>query len=123
MLIMAKPAMTILCVLLACTAVFAVLCAVAVVVLCFRVGALEEELHSLASPAPRSEQAAMIWPDIRIEEVAPAAGPAASANSSAGEMTVFDVPDRTAALIMAIVAEETQLPLSQLRFVSIREAK
>lgn len=124
MLVMAKPAMTILCVLLACTAVFTVLCAVAVIVLCFRVGALEDELRSPGRPAPRSEAAAMIWPDIRIEEAAlPAVPSPAAVSSSAGEMTVFDVPDRTAALIMAIVAEETQLPLSQLRFVSIREVK
>ena len=108
MLVMAKPAMTILCVLLACTAVFTVLCAVAVIVLCFRVGALEDELRSPGRPAPRSEAAAMIWPDIRIEEAAlPAVPSPAAVSSSAGEMTVFDVPaGLTDTAILQKVAEQ-----------------
>ena len=40
---------------------------------------------------------------------------------SVGEIALHGVPDRTAALIMAIVADELQAPLNELRFISIRE--
>jgi Na+-transporting methylmalonyl-CoA/oxaloacetate decarboxylase gamma subunit len=40
-----------------------------------------------------------------------------------GELKLFDVDERTAALIMAIVSDESGIPLSQLRFTSIRLIK
>ena len=36
---------------------------------------------------------------------------------------LHDVPDKTAAMLMAIVADRTGKPLNQLRFISIREVK
>jgi hypothetical protein len=33
------------------------------------------------------------------------------------------VPDKTAAMLMAIVAEKTGKPLNELRFISIKEVK
>ena len=47
----------------------------------------------------------------------------ALAPGSCGEVSTFDVPDRTAAMVMAIVADKTQTPLNQLRFISIKEVK
>ena len=47
----------------------------------------------------------------------------AEAPGSAGEIKLHDVPDRTAAMLMAIVADKTGKPLNQLRFISIREIK
>ena len=38
-------------------------------------------------------------------------------------MLFCDVPDKTAAMLMAIVADRTGKPLNQLRFISIREVK
>ena len=61
--------------------------------------------------------------------VAPAAASAAPAVSnapapgSAGKIALHDVPDKTAAMLMAIVADRTGKPLNQLRFISIREVK
>ena len=43
------------------------------------------------------------------------------APGSCGDIALFDVPDREAALIMAIVADDLQQPLHSLRFVSIGE--
>ena len=40
-----------------------------------------------------------------------------------GELRLFDVDEKTAALIMAIVSDEAGIPLSQLRFQSIRLMK
>ena len=60
---------------------------------------------------------------------APAAAPAAPAvktapaPGTAGKIALHDVPDKTAAMLMAIVASKTGKPLNQLRFISIREIK
>ena len=62
----------------------------------------------------------------RKNTAAPAAAPAvpnAPAPGSAGKIALHDVPDKTAAMLMAIVADRTGKPLNQLRFISIREVK
>lgn len=53
---------------------------------------------------------------------APAA-PAKTAKGSCGEVMTFSVPDRTAAMVMAIVASELDAPLNELRFISIKEVE
>ena len=54
---------------------------------------------------------------------APAQAPAEEpkAIGSAGQVALYDVPDREAAMIMAIVADQLQKPLNELRFISIKE--
>ena len=47
----------------------------------------------------------------------------APAPGSAGEIKLFDVPDKEAAMIMAIVADQMGRPLNELRFKSIKEVK
>ena len=57
---------------------------------------------------------------------APAAAPkpkAAPAPGSAGECKLYNVDDRTAAMLMAIVANKMGRPLNELRFKSIKEVK
>ena len=57
--------------------------------------------------------------------VAPAA-PAAEAPKapgSAGQLKLHDVEPKTAAMIMAIVADKMGKPLNELRFISIKEVK
>ncbi len=54
---------------------------------------------------------------------APAASAAPPAPGSAGEVKLFDVPDKEAAMIMAIVADKMGKPLNELRFKSIKEVK
>ena len=49
--------------------------------------------------------------------------PNAPAPGSAGKIALHDVPDKTAAMLMAIVGDRTGKPLNQLRFISIREVK
>lgn len=39
---------------------------------------------------------------------------------SSGELVLIDVPEKTAAMIMAIVSDETNIPLSELCFKSIK---
>ena len=56
---------------------------------------------------------------------APAAKPvlAAAAPGTAGEVKLFDVADKEAAMLMAIVANKLGKPLNELRFKSIKEVK
>ena len=56
---------------------------------------------------------------------APAAAPAAPqlAPGSAGQLKLYDVEPKTAAMIMAIVADKMGKPLNELRFISIKEVK
>ena len=64
--------------------------------------------------------------DKKAEAAKPAAAPAAAkaaAPGSAGEIKLHDVPDKTAAMLMAIVADKLGKPLNELRFISIREIK
>ena len=70
-----------------------------------------------AVPAPAPAQAP-----------APVAAPAApvvsdAAPGTAGQLKLYDTPPKTAAMIMAIVAEKTGKPLNELRFISIKEVK
>ena len=54
---------------------------------------------------------------------APAAAPAPVAPGTAGALKLHDVEPKTAAMIMAIVADKMGKPLNELRFLSIKEVK
>ena len=61
---------------------------------------------------------------------APAAAPAAAAPvsaepapGSAGKLKLHDVEPKTAAMLMAIVANKMGKPINELRFISIKEVK
>ena len=69
-----------------------------------------------------------------VKAAAPAAAPVAApapaapaapvaAPGSAGQLKLYDVPPKTAAMIMAIVANQMGKPLNELRFISIKEVK
>lgn len=45
------------------------------------------------------------------------------AKGTGGEILLHDVPEREAAMVMAVVAHRLQKPLNELRFKSIREVK
>ena len=45
------------------------------------------------------------------------------APGSAGELKLYDTPQKTAAMLMAIVADKLGKPLNELRFISIKEVK
>ena len=64
-----------------------------------------------------------------IEPVIPAAAAPAEpatpqiAPGTAGQLKLHDVPPKTAAMLMAIVADKMGKPLNELRFISIKEDK
>ena len=45
------------------------------------------------------------------------------APGSAGKLKLYDVEPKTAAMLMAIVADKMGKPLNELRFISIKEVK
>ncbi len=53
--------------------------------------------------------------------VSPSAG--SLAPGSAGDLMIHDVSEKTAAILMAIVANKIGRPLNELRFISIKEVK
>ena len=53
----------------------------------------------------------------------PAAPESPAAPGTAGQLKLHDVEPRTAAMIMAIVADKMGKPLNELRFISIKEVK
>ena len=65
------------------------------------------------------------------KKAAPAAAPAAAAEEqpkavapgAAGQLKLHDVEPKTAAMLMAIVADKLGKPLNELRFISIKEVK
>ena len=59
---------------------------------------------------------------------APVAAPAVPveapvAPGTAGQLKTYDVPPKTCAMLMAIVADKMGKPLNELRFISIKEVK
>lgn len=97
--------------LLGIAVVFAMLLALMVVIKIM--GALLGEKPGKADAAP-----------VAKVETAPAQGgiPAGKvpAPGSLGDIAIHDVPEKTAAMIMAIVADEMNTPLNELRFKSIK---
>ena len=61
----------------------------------------------------------------QIEQAAPAAEPTApqTAPGSAGQLKLHNVEPKTAAMLMAIVADKMGKPLNELRFISIKEVE
>lgn len=70
--------------------------------------------------AKKAEEAAAANDSSNAVTSAPAAP---VAPGSAGHVKLFDVPDKEAAMIMAIVADKMQKPLNELHFISIKEVK
>ena len=61
-----------------------------------------------------------------VAAAAPAAAPEIAkptAPGTAGELKLHDVEPKTAAMLMAIVADKMGKPLNELRFISIKEVK
>ena len=97
---------------------FALILLMAIIKIMTAVGDSAEKKAALAAAAPAAAPA-------------PAAEPAKAETSPSGvagpkytrELKLWDTDPRDAAMIMAIVAETTQIPLKELQFLSIKEIK
>ena len=75
-----------------------------------------------AAPVPAAPSSGIAAPDTRAA-VQSLTMTAPLAPGTAGEVKLYDTDPRTAAMLMAIVADELKLPLNELRFLSIKEIK
>ena len=66
---------------------------------------------------PNKEQTDTI---VSVEEIS---NEPVTAPGSAGQLKLNNVDPKTAAILMAIVAEKTGKPLNELRFISVKEVK
>ena len=75
----------------------------------------------MAKEAKAKAAAAAAAPAAAPAEVAAVEAP--TAPGSAGKLKLHDVEPKTAAMIMAIVADKMGKPINELRFISIKEVK
>ena len=71
----------------------------------------------------KDAKAAKAAPAPAVSAPAAPAAEAPKAPGSAGQLKLHDVEPKTAAMIMAIVADKMGKPLNELRFISIKEVK
>ncbi|MBQ1942621.1 MAG: OadG family protein [Clostridia bacterium] len=90
---------------------------IVLIVLCFLMGMIKL-LSFVVNKIEAKATKAMPATAAPAVETAPAIAPGRS-----GKIKLFDVPDREAAMIMAIVADQLQEPLANLNFISIKEVK
>ena len=91
-----------------CVVFFALALLIVILVILGKLG-LSDEPKKAVEAAPAGASAAPVAAD---KPLAP---------GSAGDLKLYDTDPRDAAMIMAIVADELQKPLNELRFLSIRE--
>ena len=78
----------------------------------------------MAKDAKAAAKAAAAKEVLAAVPVATAAAPESpAAPGTAGQLKLHDVEPRTAAMIMAIVADKMGKPINELRFISIKEVK
>ena len=82
---------------------------------------MAKDAKAAAAPAPAKAAAA---PAAAAADIPAALDPTnATAPGTAGQLKLYDTPPKTAAMIMAIVANQMGKPLNELRFISIKEVK
>mgnify|MGYP002514567106 CR=1 FL=1 len=74
-----------------------------------------------AAAVADAAKAAIPTPVVPVVDAAPAVQDLAP--GTAGQLKLYDTPPKTAAMIMAIVADKMGKPLNELRFISIKEVK
>ena len=77
------------------------------------------KIFSAKKAVPASKAAAPA--PVAAAPAAPVEAPVAP--GTAGQLKLYDTPPKTAAMIMAIVADQMGKPLNELRFISIKEVK
>ena len=94
---------------------FGLILLMCVVIIMGKVMVSRQAAKKAAEPTPTP-----VTPAVAAAPPVPSSPPAPG---SAGEVKLFDVPDKEAAMIMAIVADKMGKPLNELRFKSIKEVK
>ena len=77
----------------------------------------------IAKDAKAAAKVAAAQPVLASVPVAAEVAEGPAAPGTAGKLKLHDVEPRTAAIIMAIVADKMGKPINELRFISIKEVK
>ena len=96
-----------------CVVFFALILLIAIIVIMTKLN-ISDEPRKPKNAAPAAAPAAAAMPAAPAMDVPLAPG-------TAGDLKLYNTDPRDAAMIMAIVADELQKPLNELRFISIRE--
>ena len=80
------------------------------------------KIFSLKKGEKKAKEAPAAAP-VAAPAAAPAPVEAPVAPGTAGQLKTYDVPPKTCAMLMAIVADKMGKPLNELRFISIKEVK
>lgn len=96
-----------------CVVFFALILLMCMIKIMTGVGESRQKKAAAALPADLPQQPA----DAPLQKIQPLAP------GSAGDVKLYDTDPRTAAMLMAIVADELKAPINELRFLSIREIK
>ena len=91
------------------TVFFGIILLMVVVIVMGKLFMAAENKKKAAAPAPAA--------------AAPVEAPKAVAPGAAGQLKLHDVEPKTAAMLMAIVADKMGKPINELRFISIKEVK
>lgn len=84
---------------------------------------LQEKHPETYQKLQNAKQKMMFWKKADKKAEASEAQDAPLAQGTCGELKLINVEERDAAMIMAIVADETQTPLNELRFKSIKRVE
>ena len=101
---------------------FALVLLMCIIKIMTAIGDRAEKKAAAAAPVPAAPSSGIAAPDTRAA-VQSLSMTAPLAPGTAGEVKLYDTDPRTAAMLMAIVADELKLPLNELRFLSIKEIK
>ena len=82
-----------------------------------------EAIAPSAAPVAAPVAAAPVAAAPAAPVAAPAPVEAPAAPGTAGQLKLYDTNPKTAAMLMAIVADKMGKPLNELRFISIKEVK
>ena len=97
-----------------CVVFFGIVLLMCVIMIMGKVFVARANKAKAAAPAPAAAAPAT---------VTPVAAAAPEAPGTAGQLKLHDVSPKTAAMLMAIVANQMGKPLNELRFISIKEVK
>ena len=97
---------------------FGLILLMAVIIAMGKVFIAKDKKAAEAAKAARETVAAVPAASVPAASAAPVAAP-----GSAGQLKLYDVEPKTAAMLMAIVANKMGKPLNELRFISIKEVK
>ena len=95
---------------------FGLILLMAVIIVMGKIFIAKDKKKAVLADAAKAAVAAA--PAAPVAAAAPATAP-----GSAGKLKLYDVEPKTAAMLMAIVADKMGKPLNELRFISIKEVK